>query len=104
MTTQFLADLNLHGETKKKDWAAYKKMEVTEDLLIVSRQILRSVLHFEILCTLIHCIFDYNMLTTFLASKCYDRRYNICWSLPETRGFAPVCIQHDFTMIDVGLP
>ena len=35
MTTQFLADLNLHGETKTKDWAAYKKMEVTEDLLIV---------------------------------------------------------------------
>ena len=60
MTTQFLAALNLHGETKKKDWAAYKKMEVTEDLLIVftarvSKKVCQgnseSVLHFEFLCT-----------------------------------------------------
>ena len=43
------------------------------------------------------------MLTTFLASKYYHRRYNICWYLLATRGFAPVCIQHDFTMFDVGL-
>ena len=35
MLTQFLADLDLNCETKKKDWAAYKKMEVTEDLFIV---------------------------------------------------------------------
>ena len=35
MMTQFLADLDLNCETKKKDWVAYKKMEVTEDLRIV---------------------------------------------------------------------
>ena len=35
MLTQFLAELDLNCETKKKDWAAYKKMEVTEDLFIV---------------------------------------------------------------------
>ena len=34
MTTQFLADLNLHGETKKKDWAAYNTNEVIENILI----------------------------------------------------------------------
>ena len=35
MMTQFLADLDLNCENKKKDWAAYEKMEVTEDLFIV---------------------------------------------------------------------
>ena len=35
MMTQSLADLDLNCETKKKDWAAYKKMEVTEDFFIV---------------------------------------------------------------------
>ena len=37
MMTQFLADLDLNCENKKKDWAAYMKMEVTEDLFIVFR-------------------------------------------------------------------
>ena len=46
MTTQLLADLNLHGETKKKDWAAYKKNEVIENPLIAfTARVSKEVCH-----------------------------------------------------------
>ena len=81
MMTQFLADLDLNCENKKKDWAAYMKMEVTEDLFVFSghvcprtfvEQTVRSALHFRFFALSIHCTFDCNMLTKFLASNCYD--------------------------------
>ena len=35
--TQFLADLNVNCDNKKKNWAAYMNMAATEDLLADSK-------------------------------------------------------------------
>ena len=72
MITQFLADLDFNCETKKKDWAAYKKMEVTEDLFIVftarvSKEVCQANSEKRIAFPMFY-IFD----STFLAFNCYD--------------------------------